>query len=603
MPLANGSFDFRSEVLPRLVATYESGKLVPFIGVGMSRPMCASWPKLIEGLEKAASISDARALTDKTAPEELIQRANRAVETLRRAARDALAKALKKSLIPDDSPAVPMQTRTLARIAWPLVLTTNYDNAYVKAFEDEFGAGGIAVVGRGPEDCQRVLNSLTTAGRTLLWALQGHIGEPFAVSTQASDRALSSEAVVDHAEYRRVTNREPHFRRAFAEVFRHRSFFFLGSGLRENYLQELFGEVLEIYGPSSRTHFAIMPRGEVDPRFVYERFQVAVVEYAKDAHGEPPRMLGELAAELDKAVQVPVAWSWGVLENNRRDARRSEPELEVVRGPLPTTKGEHECLVVSAGGARSGESFVLSSKRESTIRATLAAWGAGENAQPRALDSEGYVGEYEGIDAFAARARQRDADRKDLSQIAPASLAVFAAVAERHACIRMQLLAAGGEPDESKDAPWSVRPFPTRFSFIQTVRAWGLWRRAHPENRCRLALHLVDTALCRDIASGRIDVLEILHCDDIRIWAEVVETRDKFERRLFQVRPESSKLRELVEELCLTPGEWQLEVSPPPTSNKGDYLHPKLSDELLGSTLDKLFVVAGSTLHFRRVKS
>ena len=42
-----------------------------------------------------------------------------------------------------------------------------------------------------------------------------------------------------HDEYRRVTYRDIHFRRAFAEVFRHRSLLFLGSGIRETYLQEL----------------------------------------------------------------------------------------------------------------------------------------------------------------------------------------------------------------------------------------------------------------------------------------------------------------------------------------------------------------------------
>jgi hypothetical protein len=74
-----------------------------------------------------------------------------------------------------------------------------------------------------------------------------------------ADRRLTKELVADHTEYRRITHREPHFRRAFAEVFRHRSLFFLGSGLRETYLQELFGEVLELHGPSTRTHFALMP--------------------------------------------------------------------------------------------------------------------------------------------------------------------------------------------------------------------------------------------------------------------------------------------------------------------------------------------------------
>lgn len=128
-------------------------------------------------------------------------------------------------------------------------------------------------------------------------------------------------------------------------MFRHRSFLFLGSGIRETYLQELFGEVLEIYGPSTRTHFAIMPKGEVDPRFMYERFQIAVVEYTKDkTHGKLPRKLDDLRTAIERPTSVPVSWRWGVITHDDRSVVvRSEPELEAIRGPLPCTHRAGEC--------------------------------------------------------------------------------------------------------------------------------------------------------------------------------------------------------------------------------------------------------------------
>jgi hypothetical protein len=181
---------------------------------------------------------------------------------------------------------------------------------------------------------------------------------------------------------------------------------------------------------------------------------------------------------------------------------------------------------------------------------------------------------------------------------------LFDIAAPRFRCIRMQLLAAGGEgyvdAGAARGARWSARPFPTRFSFFQTVRKWGMWRRAHPDNGCRLVLHIVDSALAREIASGRIDVLEILRCDDIRFWAEIVEGSDKFERRLFERRPESTTLHDICRELSLSPQEWELEVSPPPTIDEHDFKHRDLADKL-ARTLDELFVVPGGTLHFRRV--
>src|SRR5262245_61152977 len=141
VPSQRGGFEFK-DVLPRLVAAYEAGRLVPFIGVGMSRPHCADWPGLIRGLEAAAGISNVPPLDANTKSEDLIQRANRAVRKLRSGAAGEFEDALRQSLfVKKDS--VPEQTSALAKIWWPLVLSTNYDDFYVKAFADEFGALGL----------------------------------------------------------------------------------------------------------------------------------------------------------------------------------------------------------------------------------------------------------------------------------------------------------------------------------------------------------------------------------------------------------------------------------------------------------------------------
>ena len=176
MPTERGAFEF-TDVLPRLTAAYEVGRLVPFIGAGMSRPHSAGWAEFVGGLERAAEI-DLPPPTDKTPSQDLIQRANRAVRRLRASEDGTFEAALSKALFPSGSSEIPLQMLELARIWWPLVLTTNYDNFYVGAFAEVFGSNGLAVVGRGSEDCQRVLTSLSTAGRALLWALQGHVTVP-----------------------------------------------------------------------------------------------------------------------------------------------------------------------------------------------------------------------------------------------------------------------------------------------------------------------------------------------------------------------------------------------------------------------------------------
>ena len=69
-------------ILQRLVTAYETGRLVPFLGAGMSVPYCASWRKMIESLEADAGLSLDPA-GDGPKADELIRRANRAVRTLR----------------------------------------------------------------------------------------------------------------------------------------------------------------------------------------------------------------------------------------------------------------------------------------------------------------------------------------------------------------------------------------------------------------------------------------------------------------------------------------------------------------------------------------
>jgi hypothetical protein len=589
------NMSFERDVLPRLASAYEQGRLVPFIGSGMSRRTVSDWEGFVRRLEREAGLSE-NGTPAGTPPEreELIRRANRAVRVLKAQEPGRFARAVRASLADHaGAEAIPEQTRSLARLWWPLVLSTNYDTCFAAAFRAAKPARQLAIVGRSPEDCQRVLTSLTTGGRSLLWALQGFLPDfpeglfqPDPLERPALGR-LESQLVVGHEEYRRVTYRDLHFRRAFAEVFRQRSLIFLGAGIQETYLQELFGEVLEYYGPATRPHYAIMPRDEVDPAFMLSRFQIVVFEYEPGDHGEVVRRLDQLAAAIEQPRRAPVSWSWGRIASADRHWK-SVPDLDVVRGPLPEQREEGECLAVSAGG--SGAAFFLSAG----IRDLVGRWGVGGRDQPEMLSAP-YLAGFADRHVYYVRARN-DRDERSLSHIYDASLALFDQAAPRYDCIRMQLLAAGGQDKRSVAAStWKVRTYPERFSFVQTVRAWAAWRDRNPEAPCRLALHVVLDAVYHDIASGRIDVLELLTCRDIRFFVEVITDAGEVERRLMQELP-GTTLETIVAGLQLSPAHWEVEVSPPPSLDE----HPGPVTDRLGLTLQQLGVLPGSTVHFRR---
>src|SRR5262245_25784401 len=137
MRCERGEFDF-TDILPRLVVAYETGRLVPFIGAGMSRPSSVGWSTLIarleeNGVNKGAETGESTVSEDPdSSPSGLIRGASRAVRKLRASNRDAFQDALSKALF--DSSELPPQMEALAKIWWPLVLTTNYDDFYVNAF-------------------------------------------------------------------------------------------------------------------------------------------------------------------------------------------------------------------------------------------------------------------------------------------------------------------------------------------------------------------------------------------------------------------------------------------------------------------------------------
>ena len=131
----------------------------------------------------------------------------------------------------------------------------------------------------------------------------------------------------------------------------------------------------------------------------------------------------------------------------------------------------------------------------------------------------------------------------------------------------------------------------------------GEWRREHPEVECRLALHVVDQSVSREISSGRIDIVELLHAESIRFWAEIVENGVLLDRRLFQ-EDELTRLQTIVDDLGLPTRYWTFLVSPP--SGITENPDPVALDMAeaghtpTSRSLRELGVVPGSVLHFHR---
>ncbi len=567
------SFD---PVLERLVASYERGRLVPFIGAGLSIPACQGWAGFIEGLEREAGLDGAGERSD---PDALIRRAYTAVRTLRLRSPERFPDTVRRALA-GRTPVPPPQTVALARVWWPLLLTTNYDNCFVTAYRAQQRGRNIDVLGREPFDCQRVLSALSSSSRTILWALQGFVGAPCPPPQpgRLEARSLARQLVIGHAEYRSVTHRALHFRRAFAEVFRSRSLLFVGSGLRDQYLLDLFGEILETYGASEHPHYALVRRGELSPSqciFLRERYQTEIFEYR--SHADLPRYLDRFADAVRTKSTREVRWSYSLAAPETPGPGEPGTDFEVVRARLPQPDPERrECLALSAGGWVGRFAFSPS------IGKLLVQAGVARGEQPERPRGR-YVARFGKRPIYGVLARTEN-DRHDLRIIAAASEELFdVAWRDGYRRVLMQLLAAG-----------ETRIFPVRMSFIQIARAFAAWRRRHPRRRLVLALHVIAPAVTEEIARERLDVIELLACRDIRYWVIVDNGHDAPERILRQ-DPADFPLGAVREALAVPSSAWEMEVYPKAFAEKD---RSKLAGRL--RTLQSHGVVPGSTVVFRR---
>jgi SIR2-like domain len=565
------------EALPRLAATYDKGLLVPFLGAGMSRPACPDWAGLIAELERQCGMDPAGGAAG---PADLVRRGNRAVRILKRKSSGDFHRALRKALYPSQV-RPPDQTEALARTWWPMVLTTNYDDLFAQAYRRNFQEAGdaLAVLGRSAQDCQQVLTSLSSTSGCILWALQGYLGRG---SWSGPVRHLRAELVVGHEEYRRVTHTAQHFRRAFAEVFRRRSLLFLGSSLGDEYLLDLFGEILEFSGANPLPHYAMVRAGTVDAPFLRSRFNIIALEYER--HEDLPRWLDALRETITGRRARPVRWTFSIDCSADRDDPAPCDDLEIVRGPLPDP-GPGEVAAVSGGTDNHGNIWVGAPIYDFVARHWPPPARARGFAIPRAgpLYVRGFPAPDGGtIPVVAVVGRVEESDQRDLRVIGDAASELFDWAVEQGAqVVRMALLAAG-----------RTAHFPAYFSLAETIRAFGRWRRRTGAN-LRLVIHLVNPGALFEVASGRLDVVELLTADDVRFWVEVLDEGQVLERELVFAPPERT-VEQIVEQFELPVRGWMLEVRPQPRRDS----RPLSVADARKMDLLEIGVIPGATLRF-----
>jgi hypothetical protein len=647
------------DILPHLVSTYRRGLLVPFIGSGMSVPTCTSWVKLLIELATIAEVEIPRNIREYAAapkahpaPEsaELYRLADTAVVGLgfldAKARAEAYRKALNAGGKAAGTCAIPEQTEALARCYWPLVLTTNYDDLYVVSRMRQSHVGVMAgsvrkgssseaakrdetdvpeVFGRSVEDCHKVLRSLDAPTRPILWAIQGFLGgqaEPHEklvkelILDEARGLRLADEVVASHQQYQLAINTQPHFRRAFAEVFSRRSFLFVGSGILEDYLVNLFGEIAHHYGPGPHPHFALFAkegferdkRELPDARFLQARLGITPVFFDKFAD------LKELLGRLTDAVwehrapppstgprPVPVAWmpdelgfrladglGKPVTDGPNKPAARTPDalagearRLRLRYAPLPVpSPGGGECVIVSVG--RNSDNTPEPGRQAGNIlkgalKEKLIPDDSPHHWRPFGpAPSNAYQFADAPILAVAARLPQLHSpstpgpddprDSRDLG-IIEQSVAEALRLADERKFHHVHL----GPVASGQYRLWNpLHPF------VQTLAGIRRFFKEHPHSSIQLLeLHVFSPAVWYPMVAGKVPVAEILASEVMKIWVDIRDTGGASE--IFAVTARGPTRVGELKKLCgLPPGRWNTEILPRPS--KAD---PSDKDDLL----------------------
>ena len=208
-------------VISGLRAARQNGRLVPFVGAGVSRPYCNSWKGFIQTLGESllADLDLLRAATAPNAsPEEMNRVADRLTAWLRlhsvNRQREFLRNAL-RSPQPGPADLLPLQAEALVANSWPLIITSNYDDILPVAIERRSKKHPV-VLGRSSQDCVQVVRAMDTLQSPIVWYVQGHVPGVVPPTAAMPDSpqidALLDEVVIGHQQYQQAINGSPTFR-------------------------------------------------------------------------------------------------------------------------------------------------------------------------------------------------------------------------------------------------------------------------------------------------------------------------------------------------------------------------------------------------------
>jgi len=332
-------------------------------------------------------------------------------------------------------------------------------------------------------------------------------------------------------------------------------------------------------------HYAIMEEGKVDANFLLNRFNIIVFEYPKSSkYKDLCNWLHNFNQSVTSKRILPMTFGVSFATPKKKlDITSDTSDLIIVRGALPGLQPE-ECAGISCGrgygpkpipGYDGGKYLAANHIDQNDFKwvsdHVLARFRQGSKCSP-----------YYGI---VARSENPSAmDKQDL-RIFPRCCDAFLTEAEKQEYRVARLMIVAGGPSS---------PYPPLHAAIQTIRGIRDWYRSHPLSKVRVVLHLVDPNIWFNISSGRLNLVELLQCDDFQI-VTLIANPDGTTSRHYRIVSKTDTLISIADSLAVPIEGWAAELLPPPTHM---WEHILLNDAAAQLPLLDLGTVPGSTLRF-----
>lgn len=520
------------DALPGIWAARSAGRLVPFVGAGLSRPYCRGWPYFVAAVAAECKI-ESSGFDINQGPDALYRIADRAAAVLRLQPMTKRREILARALSDPTTDRLPDQAEALARHPWPLIVTTNYDDILPHLMHSRRPE----VHGRSRDDCIAIARSLDIFGDPKIWYVQGFVPIIGADALYGTARAdLVGEVVVGHQQYQQAINGDMVFRRTFAEVFRRRSLLFIGSGLAESYMVNLISEAMFALGPSPLAHFALFSRDDlatIDPEFLAVRLGITPVCYG-DRHEDLAAALARIA-EGQADVALPAqrglsALSYSIPRGDEVSQQIVEVSLRFGELPSPSLSA---CIALSVGRdvdrdgrfepgfGPMGASFF--GKHRGWFGLAFSHhddWHTIESVEAGRLFRSGSKDAPHPVFLIAAR-EGKDKSNSDARSLAVITQATIAALREIEAAgfeqVSMGILSAG--KSQRDDRAYCL------VAQLDGIRAFLRHQASPGSSLRRIELCIVDREIWDPIAANRLPVFDLLTSRLARVTVQVLDEK------------------------------------------------------------------------------